>query len=174
MAVLARKIARAKWEPKPGLAAGEIAADAVTADLKTTDNTLSFWRCPTAGPDDVKRAMLALAANAERLDRLDVVYVQETAINDAGLTMFDTLGDTPVVSLRGLHVDIARLDLARLGSVARMVGDAHRTNATLSMTKKEVLDLVVGAVREQLVAIQDLKGEMKAKVEAKLQPGPVG
>ena len=36
------------------------------------------------------------------------------------------------------------------------------------MTKKEVLDLVVGAVRGRLVGIEDLKGDMRAKVEAKL------
>lgn len=55
-----------------------------------------------------------------------------------------------------------------------MVADAHRTNATLSMTKKEVLDLVVGAVRGRLVGIEDLKGDMRAKVEAKLNAAPGG
>lgn len=171
MSVLARKIARAKWEQKPELSAREIAADAVTADLRTTDNTLSFWRCPTAAPDDLKRAVLALAAEADRLDRLDVVYLEEKAVNDAGLTTSDTLGKTPVVSLRELHVDVVRLDLVRLGAVARMVADAHRTNATLSMTKKDVLDLVVSAVRGKLVGIEDLKGEMRTKVEARLSAG---
>jgi hypothetical protein len=111
VSVLARKIARAKWEQKPELSAGEIAADAVTADLRTTDNTLSFWRCRTIAPDDVKRAVLAVAATADRLDRLDVVYLEENAVSNAGLTMRDTLGDTPVASLRGLHVDVARLIL---------------------------------------------------------------
>jgi hypothetical protein len=171
VSVLAHKIARAKWEQKPELDAGEIAADAVTADLRTVDNTLSFWRCSTAAPDDVKCAMLALAATADRLDRLDVVYLEEKAVHNAGLATSDTPGKTPVVSLRELHVDIVRLDLVRLGAVARMVADAHRTNATLSMTKKEVLDLVVGAVRGKLVGVEDLKGEMRTKVEARLDAG---
>jgi hypothetical protein len=55
-----------------------------------------------------------------------------------------------------------------------MVAEAHRTNATLSMTKKEVLDLVVSAVRGKLVGIEDLKGEMKAKVEVRLNAGAGG
>ena len=42
---LARKISLAKWSKKGELEVGEIAADAVTADLRTQDNKLSFWRC---------------------------------------------------------------------------------------------------------------------------------
>ena len=38
---LARKITQAKWRPREGFAEGEIAADAVTVDLKT--------RCPSGG-----------------------------------------------------------------------------------------------------------------------------
>jgi hypothetical protein len=52
-----------------------------------------------------------------------------------------------------------------------MVADAHRTNAALRMTKKEVLDLMASAVREKLVGIEDLKGEMRTKVEARLHAG---
>ena len=42
---LARKVSLAKWSKKDELAEGEIPADAVTADLRTQDNKLSFWRC---------------------------------------------------------------------------------------------------------------------------------
>ena len=45
MSVLARKISRAKWEATKDLGDGEIQADAVSADLRTMGNTLSFWRC---------------------------------------------------------------------------------------------------------------------------------
>ena len=40
---LIRKIARAKWESKDDLSKEEIPADAVTVDLRTSDNVLSFW-----------------------------------------------------------------------------------------------------------------------------------
>ena len=59
---LARKITQAKWRPKAGFAEGEIAADAVTVDLKTQDNSLSFWRCPTETTQDLEKAVLAIAA----------------------------------------------------------------------------------------------------------------
>lgn len=44
---LARMISRSKWEPKSRMHAEEISADAVTGDLRTQDNSLSFWRCPS-------------------------------------------------------------------------------------------------------------------------------
>jgi hypothetical protein len=138
--VLARKTTRAKWQPKPDLAEGEIAADAVTVDSRTTGNTLSFWRC--------------LSAEA-----------------DVGLATKDTPGDTPVVSLREHHVDLEKLDLVRLGVVAGMVASAHRSDAVLTMTKKEVISLVAQAVRGTVVSLVELKGAMKVKVEAQLKEG---
>ena len=55
---LARKISLAKWSKKQEqgeLAEDEIPADAVTADLRTQDNKLSFWRCGDGEGDRSQR-----------------------------------------------------------------------------------------------------------------------
>ncbi len=169
MPVLARKIARAKWEPKSELGEVEIAADAVTTDLKTTGNTLSFWRCDSSSADDLKRAVLALTAAADRPDRLDVVYLEEQAVRESGIAMRDTMGDTPVETLREHHVDVEMLDLTRLAKVAQMVADAHRSRASHTMTKRHVVDLVVQAVKDGLVKVAHLKDKMREEVEARLK-----
>lgn len=169
MAFLVRKISRAKWVPKDDLAPSGIAADAVTADLRTTGNTLSFWRCSSTDKADIESAALALAAAADRPDRLDVVYLDEQVVRDKGLVTESTPGDTPVVSLRDHHVDILKLDLERLGAVARLVAVAHRSNHSHRMTKNEVVELVAAAIREGLLRLEDLNGEMRAKVEAKVK-----
>ena len=67
---LARKITRAKWNPKNGLSAGEIPADAVTVDLRTRENSLSFWRCGLGEKEQVEEAALAIAAAGDRVDSL--------------------------------------------------------------------------------------------------------
>ena len=64
---LTRKITRAKWEAKQGLAADEIPSDAITIDLRTQGNALSFWQCPTDAVSDVEEAALAIAAAGERV-----------------------------------------------------------------------------------------------------------
>ena len=46
---VARKISSSKWEKHPEFSAGEIRADAVTADLQTKGDALSFWRRGSGG-----------------------------------------------------------------------------------------------------------------------------
>ncbi|TVR63975.1 MAG: hypothetical protein EA420_06150 [Candidatus Competibacteraceae bacterium] len=87
MAYLARKITRPKWESREGFAAGEIPADAVTADLRTTGNTLSFWTCEPPPDDGIRAVVLALATGADRLDRMDLVWVEEEAFRANGIAL---------------------------------------------------------------------------------------
>ena len=66
---LARKISRAKWDPKAGLTADEIPADAVTADLRTQDNALSFWACGSGDTRELDEVvLLQWVPVPERLD----------------------------------------------------------------------------------------------------------
>ena len=50
-------ITRPKWQPKDGLALDEIPADAITADLRTANNALSFWQCGQATDLEVSDAV---------------------------------------------------------------------------------------------------------------------
>jgi hypothetical protein len=100
MAVLARKITRAKWDTTDGLADGEIGADAVTADLRTIGNRLSFWTCTTPTDRELQDTVLALATAGDRLDKLDITWLSEQAVHGQGLALMATEGNTPVASLR--------------------------------------------------------------------------
>ena len=53
---LARMFTRAKWKQCVDLGSQEIPADAVTCDLKTRDNTLSFWQCGEGTDEEVSEA----------------------------------------------------------------------------------------------------------------------
>ena len=70
---LARKITRAKWV-SADLDSGEIPADAVTADLRTKNNTLSFWQCGDGTEEGLNEAVLALAAAGQRVENIDIVW----------------------------------------------------------------------------------------------------
>jgi len=168
MSVLARKITRAKWEPKQGLRTDEIAADAVTADLRTTGNTLSFWRCSSSSADDLRTAFLAMASSAESLERIDIIYLEENSVHDSGLATKNTPGNTPVESLRNHHVNVEQLDLARLGTVARMVAAAHRSKSYRTMNKSDVVRVLAEAVDHGLVNLSNLKDKVKRAVDTAL------
>ena len=51
---LARSIQRSKWPVKIEVTLDEIPADAITGDLRTSDNALSFWHCDSSDNDDIE------------------------------------------------------------------------------------------------------------------------
>ena len=168
---LARKITRAKWLQRPELAQGEIAADAVTADLRTNGNALSFWRCDTGAEDQVEAVALAMAASGDRIDKLDVVWIAERHFAEGGQTWEATEGRTPVAELRRRHVDLQRLDYVRLGNVARHVAAAIESEWCLRLTRRRVKMLLVAAVRRDEVALDDLADRVRDEVGRALRSG---
>ncbi len=161
---LARKISRAKWEAKKELSEGEISADAVTADLRTQGNTLSFWRCGTGMETEVEEAALAIAAAGERVDKLDIVWVNEDELQTDGQTLQDTIGFTPVTELVDRHVDICRLDYIRLGNVAHHVITAIENDRYIRLSKGRVADILVAAVEQERVNLDDLEKRVQEEV----------
>ena len=149
---LVRKIARAKWDATRnaarGLTDGEISADAVTADLRTQEGTLSFWQCSAEANGDLEDAVLAIAAASERLDKIEVVWLAVEDLETDGHTLRDSNGGTPVVDLVKRHVDICELDYVRLGKVAERVVDAIRLERRDLFTKKRVKELLLTAIKQ--------------------------
>ncbi len=169
---LARKITRAKWNPKNGLSAGEIPADAVTVDLRTRENSLSFWRCGLGEKEQVEEAALAIAAAGDRVDRLDLVWLTDDELGADGQTWSDTDGQTPVTDLIRRHVDVYRLDYVRLGNVASRVVTALTEQRYCRLPKRRVTNLLAAAVREGRVALTDLREGVRIEVRKSLYAGP--
>lgn len=165
MSYLVRKITRAKWDCRDGLAPDEIPADAVTADLRTSSNTLSFWKLEMPSNDEICRTALALATAAERIDRMDLAWVEKNSISTHGILINPSDGRTPVGSLRGNHVDVTKLDLGRLCRVATLIGEALSRGQHRRFTKKELIQIIVEAVRKDLVSINDLAPKVKEEIE---------
>ena len=159
------------WLRRPELAPGEIAADAVTADLRTNGNALSFWRCDTGAEDQVEAVALAMAASGDRIDKLDVVWIAERHLAEDGQTWEATEGRTPVAELRKRHVDLQRLDYVRLGNVARHVAAAIESERCLRLTRRRVRMLLVAAVRRDEVALDDLADRVRDEVGSALRSG---
>ena len=161
---LVRKVTRAKWDGKAVFADGEIPADAITIDLKTQGNTLSFWRSPTSTSGDLDEVALAIAANRERAERLQIVFIYLDEIQTDEQVLRDVAGQTPVTDLKPLHVDVCRLDYVRLGKVARRVADALHANRSCTYTKRTVTKLVARAVEQGRLELGDLKCKLRGEV----------
>lgn len=169
MTFLARKVARAKWEASGGIEPQEIPADAVTTDLRTTGNKLSFWKCGTAAEEELRRVVLALASAAERIDTVDIVWVAKAALEATGVALEVSDGRTPVADMVKNHMDVLRLDLVRLGKVAQQVANAVRQEQHLRLTRKEVVRILTDAVEAKVVGTSSLEDKVREDVEQEIK-----
>lgn len=161
---LVRKISRAKWNRTERLGIGEIPADAVTADLRTTSNALSLWASADEGDEALEDAVLALVSGAERLDKVDVVWIERARFDEAGVELSETPGRTPVVDLVDSHVDAVRLDLVRLGHFAHQVVRSIDAEQYRRLTKKRVAQLLAAAVDAGRVSLMALEEKVQEEV----------
>ncbi len=145
---LARAITRAKWTASQDLSAEEIPADAVTADLRTRDNALSFWRCPSDTMSGVEESALAIAAARERVDRLDIVWLADDELQADGQALSDTEGRTPVSDMVAMHLDVHRLDYERLGRLAHRIENALEANRFRRFSRASVKRLITEAIEQ--------------------------
>lgn len=148
---------------------GEIPADAVTADLRTNGNALSFWRCETGNRGEFEDAALAIAASGDRIDKLEVVWIAEEELRSHGQTLKDTDGHTPISSLRKRHVDVHKLDYVRLGDVAQQIVVAIESDRYLRLTKKTVTNLLVSAVQQKNLNLDKLNDKVREEVTRSLE-----
>lgn len=166
--MIARKISLAKWAgPEVGT---EISADAVTGDLRTSDNALSFWSTQSHSPDELEDVVLALASAFQRIDKIDLAWVDPESLRSAGIGIGASEGLTPVESLKGRHVDVERLDLGRLGVVATAISAAVAQKSYRRWSSGEVLRILAKAVAEDRLDPARLTEEVKQKVLARLDP----
>ena len=165
---LARMITRSKWGPKRGWASNEIPADAITADLRTNNNALSFWQCGLATDPDVMDAVLAIAAGRERLQKVDIVWILQDELEGDGLRVASTPGRTPVPSLTARHVDVSHLDYVRLGRIGDRVATAISQDRCRRFRQPQVVTLLAEAVDQGRLSQEKLTDHIRPIVQATL------
>lgn len=162
---LARKVTRAKWDRREGLQEGEVAADAVTTDLRTHDNKLSFWRCGSGSAGEIRSAALALAAGLERLEKVELVWIAASDLVQDGLDLSNSPGRTPIEDLAERHVDVGQLDYSRLGKVAVLVSSALGEDRHRRLARQAVRELLAGAIRDGRLQPEDLRPKLASELD---------
>lgn len=165
---VARMITRPKWQPKDGLASDEIPADAITADLRTTDNALSFWQCGEATDQEVSEVVLAIAAGRDRIQKLDIVWILWDELQNDGQYLRMEPGRTPVAGLAERHVDVCHLDYGRLGRIGNRVAAAISQDRCRRFRQREIVTLLVTAVRSGRVSQAALDEKVRTRIRTAL------
>jgi len=162
MPLLVRKINKAKWYQLDIEKDNNVSADAVTNCLKTTKNTLSVWRIESEA--DLDDAVLALAANQDHLDTIDVVILEESSLIDYNLNIVASPGETPVEYLIDAHRDIANLTFLDLGKVKDHIVERIRKQKMKRYTVGSLKSLLKDAIQKGLLTKDDLKKSVKDKI----------
>jgi hypothetical protein len=166
---LARSISTAKWKSQNNIAEDEIAADAVTYDMRTSDNTLSFWLFDSGREGSLEEVALALACARDNIQRLDLVWLVHKQVEEINLRINPTLGATPARHLQQFHRDVVGIDLVRLKTLADCIAKAVRDNQTKRFTEKQVHNLLFKATSDKLVSLIDLKVSIAEKLQQQSQ-----
>ena len=154
--------------PKDDLADGEIAADAVTADLRTNGNRLSLWRCADGTPEEIDDVVLALIASYDRVGLCDVALIAEEELTAVGQVWEESDGNTTVDDLVKQHLDLVRLDYERLGRIARFISASVADGRCRRTRVPEVLDLLATAVEDGRLPVDALRDKVRPRVDERL------
>jgi len=161
MALLVRKIEKAKWLQNDILAGEDVSADAITNCMKTRMNALSVWEI--GGEEELHNAVLAMASQFQHLDTIDVVVLLPAAVAEAGLSVRGTNGATPVKDLAGSHRDLVSLTYRSLGKLAGLIVDGIRQKNVHRYTKQQLKRLLEEAIQAGRLSRDQLQESLRSR-----------
>ena len=166
--LLAHKVSISKWDGSDGQPEGKIQADAVTSDLRTRDNALSFWNCgdDTIAEQMLEDTVLAVACSMDRPSRVDLVWLVREDLEKEGHALSSKDVQTHVLGLEGRHVDVCELDYEGLGSIAFRIAAAVGACEFRRFREKQVMSLLAKAAKEGRLDTSKLKDKLRERVEA--------
>ena len=153
MPYLVRKINRSKWESKID---DDICADAITACLRTQNNTLSVWKIESK--EEINNVILALStgSNQEKVATINYILFDYEEVNKSGLILKSTKGDTALKSAIENHLDFTDLNYIRLGKVKDLILDCIANKNTGIFTRSQIIKMLKKAIEDQKINVQDL------------------
>jgi hypothetical protein len=163
MALLVRKINRNKWPQDGDEEVFEINCDAITNCLKSTKNTLSVWKIETE--NDLDEAVLALAANFQHLESIDVIVLDGEDLVKANVKCEQTKGITPVKDLENTHFDLCELNYFSVGLVAEHIAKRIKCDKIKRYNEGALKRILKGAIESNRIKLEDLNESVAKKIK---------
>lgn len=172
---LARKISRAKWNAAVRLP--QVRADAITSDLRTQHDELSFWQCDPGAPDPDNPALngnpvsdiaMAIASPNPSLGKFDIIWFSVDDLENDDQSWVYAKAETPIEDLNSLHLHARELNYLRLGNLAQRIIDAIDQKRFERFDPDRVVNLLTDAINGKRLKLDDLKGKVHDEVQRKL------
>lgn len=172
MSFLVRKIEYSKWRQRNILEGEPASADAITGCMRTRGNKLSLWSIDNEV--ELEAAVLAIAAQSEHLDTIDVLCIDLSLIQDKGLRLEPSAGLTPYTAFKEKHTDIIDLDYKLLGVMAEVIIESIRRDQRKQFTRSDLKKIITSAVEAGKVNWNDLERDVQDRIPnpAPTEDGP--
>ena len=171
MAFYVRKIARAKWsliDKSNDNIIENYRADAIANDMRTYDDTLSFWKANSLSNEDLEPIIVINSLLGDNIKKIDLLCIPEELIEGFSLQQMD--GDTVVNEYKGLHYNIISLSIKKLvefaGEVvlkAILLSDDH-PEYIQRIPEQLQLKLVNNWIEKGKINFNDLKDSQKNNI----------
>ena len=157
MGLLVRKISRAKWVHEGIKKLETIESDAITACLKTSENTLSLWEIDSI--DNLEEAALWILSGQNRPDKFDLVVFNREELDD--LELDRTEGQTFIKDASENHIDIINLNYSKLGQVAQLISKHIINGRVHQFTRKKLIELLKEAELNNMLDMEAFNNPAK-------------
>lgn len=157
---LVRKVNPTKWRGKDWASIDRIPSDALTQCMKTSSNTLSFWRIEESKGEE--ESILALLGTQDRIDKIDIAFIEATDLLNA--TIDNTPGKTVFAELCDLHVDVANLDHLAFINTAKILGIQIFANCTRRLSRADFKTRMQTAVNTRRIAWESIPESMQKEL----------
>lgn len=136
MSYYVRKINRAKWAIPEGKAnvVANLRADAIANDLKTTNDTLSFWKVDSLAPDDMEPVIVVNSLMSDSFGKMELICVPDDYLKRYGFQVNQNEKDanTIISDCKHLHYDLVSLNVKNLVMFANRIVLQILQDTTLS------------------------------------------
>lgn len=163
---LVRKVSVAKWVGAEWASVDRIPADALSADLKTTGNTISFWLVDSAdiGDEEVLRASVAMAAAMDKAESFDVISVPLQEFENCDVV--ESMGRSPYTEFCPQHRDVAALDDVSHIVLAKVLSRHIYEDRRRRITRAEILKALRSALTDGRLDRNEMKDSLVKQLEA--------
>lgn len=161
-------IQMAKWRADESLPARFVLANAVSNDIRLTGNTLSVWVCEASDSRSIEDVVLALASTRDSVAKLDVVWIEAQEVKGILIDINEVSGSSPVKNLNDRHRDLKGIDIVKLVRLVRRIAQAVGADKCRRFTEKQVLQLIVAAINNGRLLLDDLNEKIQNRVKVEL------
>ena len=131
---------------KDAASAREIESDFLGQELRTSQNTLSVWRCNSLETEDLDQTIKAALFSSNGIITTKLIVLCEDEIMAAGIQVNDAPGKTGYAGLASLHSNFCNLTYERIGSFLDVsLGACKKSERVLTVQKNAFQEMIVDA-----------------------------